>query len=148
MTEDKTSFGIMKTYDDKEEMLSYEVACSCGSPDCRAVIDYTIDEDGFFISMCFNKKLIWDYNSGINPWDKSSFFRKYILRPAKIFSARLKAALRLMFIGYIDVTGDIILREDQHIEGVIKGLTAAHEIMKERLENYKQKHKGKNCETR
>lgn len=139
MSEDPTSFGIMKTYDDNDTTLSYTLACHCGSPDCAVHIDYEIDKEGFYISMCFSKKLIWTYNSGINYWTEKSLFRKYIQRPAQIFSARLKAAARLFFTGYIDIVGDIILRDDRHIQDISDGLQAAHKIMKERLEKVKQK---------
>jgi len=144
MAEEKTSFGIMKTYDDNRSMLSYTLACNCGSPDCAVRIDYEVEKDGFYISMCFSKKLIWSYNSGINYWTEKSLFRKYIQRPTQIFSARFKAALRIMFTGYIDVDGDIILQDERHIQAISDGLQEAHKIMKERLEKVKQKSKSNN----
>jgi len=139
MVEEKTSFGIMKTDDDNCTTLSYTLACHCGSPDCAVRIDYEVEEEGFYISMCFNKKLIWNYNSGISYWTEQSLFRKYIQRPAQILSARLKAAARLMFTGYIEVVGDIILQDHRHIQAISDGLQEAHKIMKERLEKAKQK---------
>ena len=130
--EDKVSFGIMKTYDDGDSSLSYTLACNCGNRDCSVELSYDIDDEGFYVSMRFDKKLGWFYNSPIDPWTEKSFYRKHIYRPFDIFRSRLKAALNVIFHGVFEVSGDIILQDERHIQCVVDGLQKAFDIMKER----------------
>jgi hypothetical protein len=102
--------------DEWGDSVFYQVACSCGSPDCNLLLE--LEHDPKFaehLDLTIYRDLIW-----------SSHFRKNCLW------ARIKGALTLLFKGRLEVAESFGLRGEEHIRSFIDALEDGIERVKEK----------------
>lgn len=108
---------VMKI-DDLKNPIYYKIDCDCSNDDHITTIEFEYDKKADIIYVSFYKKLIWcDCCHGLN-W----FQRIY---------RRIKAALKIIFTGWIDVNESIILQNIDHIDGFIEALKEGKEYILE-----------------
>jgi hypothetical protein len=141
MVEEKrdASLGVMKLYE-HEDMIVYQLACNCGSKDCITEFTFDVDPDGLFVELSIEKKLLWFAKSDINEFIEPSFFKRHFIRRMEVLWERIKGACKILFKGYIEVNGQVLMRDDQHIINLITCLQISREKMNTRMEEYKQKY--------
>ena len=104
---DNISKGVMKVSEWKGTSILYRIACSCGGgDDCSSDIEFEFDKDFGFLNINFYKTISWnDYRYNNN----------FITR----FWSRLKAAIRVLFTGYVSVEGSFMVQDIDHIDSII-----------------------------
>jgi hypothetical protein len=123
-----TRLGVMKVANWKSESLQwpgamYRIMCACGSPDCDTTIDFHY-EDGIFQTHIYHK-MHYPY------WKADNWFEEKWLR--------VKAAVKLLFTGDIDVESDTTITDPEHIQGIIDTFKEAQTQMESYSENLAQK---------
>jgi hypothetical protein len=99
----------MKT-DEFKDSIYYRIACGCGSNDHDLTIEFEYDKDlPDMVSLNLYKKLVWTSHYGTG---------NFITR----FWKRITGALKVLFLGYIEVEESLILRDEGHIDSFIKAL--------------------------
>jgi len=110
-----------------DNIVWYEIGCSCTGDDCKAQIEFDINEEFNLIHITFYKKIMWsDY------WGNNTFYKK-------IYN-RIKASLRILFTGYIDMEGDFMIQDEDHMDSFIEALKEGRQKMvecKKRFEDNK-----------
>ena len=103
------NYRVMKT-NEFENAVYYEIACSCGDNRHNIQISFEKDPDlPDYISLIIYKDLDWtDY------WGEENIFKRLL--------CRIKAALRILFTGHIEVEGECILQGEEHINSFINAL--------------------------
>ena len=92
-----TTDHIMKL-EEAKNFVVYRAACDCSDSDCDMTIEMEIDE-GFLILTLY-KKLRW-----ASHWNCKNWFHNIWLR--------IKASMKMLFTGYIEVEESFIMKEDQ-----------------------------------
>lgn len=107
---------IMKLEEFKNSII-YRASCDCGSKKCDLVIDVEIDEKFNMILLNLYKDLYWSsYWKSNNNW----FIDKWL---------RIKAAIRILFLGYIEVEESFIMKENQ-IDDFLKAINEGKNKLK------------------
>lgn len=105
----------------------YEIGCICTGDDCRSQIAFEIDKEFNHIDIIFYKKVMWaDY------WGNNPFYVKWW--------KRFKASLRILFTGYIELEGDFMIQDIDHLEAFIEALDEG----KQKMLKLKEEHKNGN----
>jgi hypothetical protein len=107
----------MKT-EEFDDSVYYRLPCSCGSKDHDVTLEFEHDKDipdMLFLNMY--KDLAWS-----SYWGDTNFFQR-IWR-------RIKTALRILFVGFIEVEESFILRGEDHIDAFIEALKEGKRLMK------------------
>lgn len=94
----------------------WTVACDCGSNDCEPMISLEVDHEDGSMSVVFYKKM-WTKHSG---WHDNR-----IVAAIADYYVRMKVALKVLFMGYYEIEGDMILRDEDHINAMIQALEEA-----------------------
>jgi hypothetical protein len=96
--------------DEFKDSIYYRIACGCGSNDHDTTIEFEYDKDlPGMVFINFHKKLVWSSHYGTG---------NFITR----FWKRITGALKILFLGYIEVEESLILRDKEHIDGFIEAL--------------------------
>ena len=95
--------------------IDYAVHCDCGSTDHTCTICFEANKDfgysvQFFYDLCYVGAF----------YDSNKLFKLW---------RRIKDALRLVFIGYIELQGDFVIREPEHFDNFIEALKEGREFM-------------------
>ena len=100
--------------DDFGNSIWYRLTCECGSDNHNC--DLELSKDNEFDSLIYLT------------------FYSNLLNKEKKFFKRIKNAIKLIFIGYIEMSGEVIMKEDQ-IDDFIEALKEG----KEKVKNYEFK---------
>jgi hypothetical protein len=93
----------------------YQVACMCREKDCNMTIDMSY-EDGI-MSISFYK----DLHASVY-WGDTNFFTR--------LWRRIKIAARMLFIGYIEISEEHLIKDEKHIDAFIEALKEGKETIK------------------
>jgi hypothetical protein len=100
-----------------EKSIFYRAACECGSEDCDLTLELEKDSDIHQITLALYKDLYWAaYWHDDDKWYKNLWLR-------------IKAALRILFIGRIKVEESFLFGSREQIEDFIKALESGMEII-------------------
>jgi hypothetical protein len=90
-----------------QQAVYYSIACDCGNKDHDMEVDFEWD-DGI-MEMFLYKTFYWkDYYVNYS-W----YFKIW---------KRISASLKLLFGGYVEMQGDILIMEEEHIDSFIEAL--------------------------
>ncbi len=85
-------------------------------------IMFEFDEDFGHIDIRFYHNVSWaDY------WGSNNWFTK--------MWSRIKLACKVMFTGYVELEGDFLIQEEEHLDGFIEALQEGRSKMLEFQEN-------------
>ena len=102
------SYKVMRTNEfPDQQSVWYRISCGCGSEehDMNIELEYA---DGF-MEMFIYKTFYWKYFYAGLPWYDKLW-------------KRISASAKILFGGYIEMQGDIIITEDEHIDSFIEAL--------------------------
>lgn len=94
----------------------YKVGCDCGGDDCGTEIEFEIDKDFSYINVNFYKKVIW-----ADHWGYDRFYERWW--------ARIKASFKILFTGYIDMEGNFMIQDIDHLDAFIEALEEGKQKM-------------------
>jgi hypothetical protein len=115
---DSISYRVSKEKE-YEDSIFYRISCSCMSDDHSIFIEFEHENGNIFLN--FYKRLLWkDYEYSSN-WLHNIW-------------NRIKCAVKILCIGYIEVEESFILTGKEHIESFINAL----EEGKKKLEEIKE----------
>lgn len=126
----KISYRIMKTDDwsniPSEPSIRYRASCDCTDKRCDMDLELSIDEDFPQLHLTLEKDLVWNDYYGFDMW----LYRMW---------RRIKASLRVLFIGKIEVSETFIFGDKDHIgefiEALEQGINKIDNKIKEMSEN-------------
>ncbi len=98
---------VMKQ-DEGRDTVWYRVACDCGDKDCDLSLELEYDKELDMVFLNMYKKFCWT-----SKWSGWWWRSKW---------PRLKAALKILFIGYIEIEGCLIIKGGGHIGTFIEAL--------------------------
>ena len=127
------SNNVMKINEWKGTSVWYRVGCRCSGEECDTTIMFEFDEDFGHIDINFYKKIMWN-----EYWRNSLFHKRWW--------ARIKAACKILFTGYIDLEGNFMIQEQEHLDEFIEALQEGREKMLEWQEEFQKKLKEKKNE--
>ena len=110
---------VMKTAEFKDSVY-YRLPCACGSKDHDVTLEFEHDKkipEMLFLNMYVN--LAW-----CSQWGDTNFFER-IWR-------RIKASLRILFVGYVEVEESFIFSGEDHIDSFIEALHEGKRLMREK----------------
>jgi hypothetical protein len=116
------SKNVMKMQEWDTEVW-YRIGCDCTGEDCSAEINFEFDKELGYIDINFYKKVMWNDSWGQNP-----FYKRWW--------ARIKASLRILFTGYIEMEGNFMIQDIDHMESFIEAL----EEGKQKILKLREKH--------
>ena len=108
----------MKT-EEFDDAIYYRLPCASGSDDHDVTLEFEHDKkipDMIFLNMY--KDLAWSSYWGYN----DNFFTRLL--------NRIKTAIRILFVGYIEVEESFILQGEDHIDSFIEALKEGKRLMK------------------
>lgn len=118
--------NVMKL-DEWDSDVWYEIGCACGGEDCNAQIEFEIDNDFSVIDINFYKKVMWaDY------WGCDRFYERWW--------ARIKASFKILFTGYIELEGNFMIKDIDHLESFIEALEEGKQKMLKLKEDHNENH--------
>jgi len=112
---------VMKS-DDFDSSIFYKIDCDCMDNNCIITIEMEYDERFNDITLTFFKKIALSSH-----WGNLNFFKRQI--------KNIKAALKILFTGYIELEGSFIISEKEHIEAFIEALNEGKDKIAEYKEN-------------
>lgn len=128
-----------------EDYVTYRFNCSCGDNEHNVDISFEVDEEFKLITMIFYKDIsfshYWIYRNIL--WFDEFKRKKNILKAIlyftentfiyyfKCFWCRTKAALRLLFTGYLKMDSDFLIEGGEQIDNFILALQEGRDIIKE-----------------
>lgn len=111
---DKNYVSVL--YDELPKTITYRLVCGCGEGDHEVHIDLDLNED-------FPDGLLTFYN------ERNWFDDNWSDNTIKRFFRRLKACLKLLFIGRIPLCGDIYIDNIEHLNQFILMLEECRDFM-------------------
>lgn len=108
-----------KEFDDS---IYYTVACSCGSDEHNATIEFGFDKDvPDMIFLNFYKNVAW-----CSSWGNRNFFSQIWYR--------ISGSLKMLFTGYIELEESFLIEDELSIDGFIEALQEGKEYIKRKKE--------------
>jgi len=92
-----------------KDTVIYRAACSCGDEKCDLTIMLEKDSNGDDITLLFYKNLHWS-----SYWQSDNIFFNFYLR--------IKAALKILFTGYIEVEEAFLFDSEDQINSFTKAI--------------------------
>lgn len=102
---------------DTKDSVAYKVGCSCGSDDCGATIEIEYDpelQDMLLMHFYTEIHIGW-YNMG-------DLYNEGILNWFRFQVAKIKTAIKVLFTGRLEMSGEFILQGEEHIKDFIEAL--------------------------
>lgn len=127
----KINYKVMRTGEflgGDEPTVFYKLDCTCSSDD--HILTFILEHDESMVSVCMNQQLSWSSYYGFN----NIFGRTW---------RKIKAIIRLIFLDYIEVEGEVILQGEEHIQNFIDALEEGKEQVKKSREKYENKKRQK-----
>jgi hypothetical protein len=110
---------VMKT-EEFDDAIYYRLPCSCGSKDHDITLEFEHDEEipeMVFLNVYMN--LVWS-----SYWGDTNFFQ--------IIWRKIKTALRIIFVGHIELEESFILKGEDHIDAFIEALNEGKRLMQKK----------------
>ena len=106
----KPALNVMKT-GEFEDTVFYRVACDCADHEHDVTIEMEYDDDYGYVHVFFHKNIVWHWwaNSGVLGWLENKW-------------RRIKAALKLLFTGWIELEESFLLKDPEHVQNFIDAL--------------------------
>ncbi len=123
------SNNVMKIKEWKGTQVWYRVGCACSGETCDSTIIFEFDEDFGLIDINFYKTIIWN-----EYWNNKWFHQRWW--------ARIKVACKVLFKGYIELEGNFMIEEKEHLDEFIKALQEGRTKMLDWQEEFQKKLKG------
>jgi len=114
----KPVLGVMKIGEFDDAIL-YRVACDCAGHEHDVTIEIEKDDDTGYVFLTFHKNILWCWwvNNGVIGWLENKW-------------RRFKAAMKLMFTGWIELEESFLLKDPEHIQNFIDALREGLEKVK------------------
>jgi hypothetical protein len=109
--------SIMKLYESQHGIV-YRVACECTDPDHDTIIDIDYDNEIGVVSVEFYKNFEWSSYWRSNHWWEEKW-------------RRIKAVVKLLFTGRIQLEDSVIFTESTHLETFLLAILAGIRRMEE-----------------
>ena len=106
-----------------EDSMWYVLHCGCGDRDHSALINIDCD-DG----------TIW-----LNFYKDLAYFPPYYVGPIGKLWHRIRATIRLLFTGYIEVNESMLMVDEDHIDNLIDALIESRNYLAIRYKNQEDK---------
>lgn len=107
--------------------IFYSVKCDCTSDDCNITLELEYDKD-------FKNIILHLYDTLNYPYFISessiSFIRKF-----EEIKERIIDSMKLLFTGKLEVSGELLLRDESHINSFIAALEEGKKYLKDNNEN-------------
>lgn len=98
----------------------YNIMCDCCSEDHDTTMEFEYDKDMNMLFLSFYKTI--NYSKEFSyVWDDDTLVDT-IKNRIEVIWRRLKDATKLLFTGYVEMDGDFILQDKQHIQDFIDAL--------------------------
>ena len=112
------SSKVMKT-NEFDDAVYYRVACECGSDEHDVTIEFEkLPDIDDMIFLNFYKKIYWSSNWKSNDnWLRNIWFR-------------IKGSLKILFLGYLELEGDFIIKGEEHIDSFTEALKEGKSYIK------------------
>jgi hypothetical protein len=123
--ESKISSGISKLHQ-YEDRISYTLSCHCGNQDCGATIDMEFDKKYGNLGITFFKEFYFFY-----PTTYTDEILEKIKNWQKGIWWRISSAFKILFIGHIKISSDIVIDSEEHLDDLIKALQEGKEYVKD-----------------
>jgi len=109
MEKPEISYRVLKVgeFGDKDPSIYYKVICSC--TDNRDTLDIVLDHDWDCITLTLSQKLVWSSHWGMYPWYERIWYR-------------ITSCIKMLFMGYTNVEGSVMLQGEEHVQGFIDAL--------------------------
>lgn len=107
------SAGVMKTHQ-FDDLILYQVGCSCGDKNCNMVLELEVDHGTMFLNLYKNLS-ISVY------WDDKNFFQR--------FWRRIKYAAMIFFTGYIKLEESHVFQGEDQINNFIAALQEGKDLL-------------------
>ena len=127
------SNNVMKTNEWKGTSVWYRVGCACSGETCDSIIAFEFDEDFGHIDINFYKTIIWN-----EYWNNKWFWERWW--------SRIKVACKVLFKGYIELEGNFMIEEKEHLDEFVNALQEGRGKMLEWQEEFQKKLKEKKNE--
>ena len=102
--------------------IAYTVRCDCGSKEHACDIYFEASKEwGYSVSF------FYDVNYQAYSYNQNIFCE---------FWKRITGALRLLFVGYIELQGDLVIEQPEHFDNFIEALEEGREFMNATGEQY------------
>jgi len=115
------SNNVMKT-GEFDRAVYYKAACSCGSDDHIARIEFEYDKDFSYISLNFYTKVVWS-----SYWGDMNWFKR--------IWKRIKASIRILFTGYIELEESFMISSEDQIDALIEAFNEGKQKMVSKCKN-------------
>ena len=89
------------------DSIYYKIGCDCMSSDCDLLLELETEDKMMFLTMY--QKLTWTSDFFHGNWFKDIW-------------TRIKVVSRLLFLGHVEVTGGLVIKGEEHIDGFIEAL--------------------------
>jgi len=90
-----------------QQTVFYRISCACDEPEHDLSVEFEWD-DGI-MELFFYKTIYWKHYYAHYPWYNKLW-------------KRISASFKLLFGGYLEMQGDILIMEEQHIDSFIEAL--------------------------
>lgn len=108
----QSNFRVMKI-NEFSDTVYYRVACDCASEECDLTLDMSWDKEVGYIYLEIYKNLIASSYYG-RLWKHFDFIR--------VWRNKIKMIKKIIFDGYIEIQGDTLFKDVEHIENFINAL--------------------------
>ena len=119
---DKLSYKVMRTHEfPDQQSVYYRISCDCDDIEHDMEIEFEWDRG--VMEMFLYKTFYWKHFYSAYPW--------YNRLMKRIF-----ASIKLLFGGYIEMQGDLLIMEEEHVDSYIDALKEGKgQIIKWREDN-------------
>jgi len=125
MEKPKISYRVLRVgeFGDKDPSIYYKLICSC--TDNRDTLDISLDHDWDCITLNLSQKLVWSSYWGTYPWYERLWYR-------------ITGSIKMLFMGYTNVEGSVMLQGEEHIQSFIDALEEGKIFIKKHYEKEKK----------
>lgn len=124
------SYRVMKVgeFNGENPSTFYKLMCSCSED--RHTLTLQLEHDCNQVVLTIEQELTWSAY-----WGDSNIFKRIL--------NRITGAIKLLFVGYIDVQGDCIIQGEEHIQSFIDSLEDGKSFIKKWEKEENERRLGK-----
>ncbi len=125
MEKPEISYRVLKVgeFEGKDPSIYYKVICSC--TDNRDTLDIALDHDWDCVTLTLSQKLVWSSYWGMYPWYERFWYR-------------ITSCFKMLFMGYTNVEGSVMLQGEKHVQGFIDALEEGKVFIRKHNEKEKK----------
>jgi len=134
-TEFKSKFGTKVAHVDTWDTPSdtsvwYNIMCDCTDDSHDISVEFEYDKDANMLFLNFYKQI--NYSKEFNYVFENDTLIDSIKNKIGVIWRRLKDATKLLFTGYIEMSGDFVLKDKQHIQDFIDAMVEGRDFCLEK----------------